>query len=282
SAPPPAPATPPAAAPAPAPAPTVTPQNARLKEKLAEGDRALREKGFAAAIVAYGNAAKLDPKSEEALFKLGVAYALAGNHKVAILKWEQVLKLNPGNEAARRNIERAKKKLSSGPEVKDKPVEPAPPPRPTAAARPELPAAKPAATEPPPAAPPPAPAAAASSADFEKFMGQAEAAKRKGDAAAVLEAVDQALSIRQDEKALLLRGEALVILKRYAEAKYAFGKVLAINQNLAAPLFGLGEASRLAGDVDRAKYYFKLYAGSKASDVNPALVKKAEEYLASH
>lgn len=279
--PPPVPTTPPAAVSAPALATAVTAQNARVKEKLAEGDRALREKSFHSAITAYGSAAQLDPKSEEAVFKLGVAYALAGNHKVAILKWEQVLKLNPGNDAARRNIERAKKKLAPESAKEGKPVEPAPPPRSAAAARPELPAAKPAASEPPPAAPP-APAPAASPADFDRFIAEAEAAKRKGDAAAVLEAVDRALAIRQDEKALLLRGEALVILKRYAEAKYAFGKVLAVNQNLAAPLFGLGEASRLAGDVDRAKYYFKLYAASKAPDVNPALVKKAEEYLASH
>ena len=44
----------------------------------------------------HAHATQLDPKNEEALFKLGVAYAYSGNYKVAVFKWEQVLKINQG------------------------------------------------------------------------------------------------------------------------------------------------------------------------------------------
>jgi tetratricopeptide (TPR) repeat protein len=111
-------------------------------------------------------------------------------------------------------------------------------------------------------------------------MAKADEHKRKGNAAGVLAAVDRALSLKQDEQALLLRGEALVVLKRYSEAKYAFAKVMALNPNLASPIYGLGEACRLAGENDRAKYYFKMYVRSKAPDVSASLVKKAEAVLA--
>jgi ribosome-binding factor A len=54
---------------------------------------------------------------------------------------------------------------------------------------------------------------------------------------------------------------------------------MSLNQALAAPLFGLGEACRLSGDMERAKYYFKMYVNSRADDVTPALVEKAKGFL---
>ena len=100
-----------------------------------------------------------------------------------------------------------------------------------------------------------------------------------GDAKGVLKAVDKALYKKDDAQAFLLRGEALVILKRYSEAKRAFSKAMVQNPNLAAPFYGLGETSRLSGDMDRARYYFKMYVRSKAKDTSPAKIKKAELYL---
>jgi tetratricopeptide (TPR) repeat protein len=41
----------------------------------------------------------------------GVNYYMNGLYKEAITEWEEVLKLDPGNESAKVNIERAKKRL---------------------------------------------------------------------------------------------------------------------------------------------------------------------------
>jgi tetratricopeptide (TPR) repeat protein len=254
--------------------------NDKVQALLKEGDGYFKQKSFAQAISSYTHATQLDPKNEEGLFKLGVAYAYSGNYKVAVFKWEQVLKINPNNETAKRNIERARDKIKndSAPPAAPKPA-PAPAPGPASPPNPGPSAAAPAPVAdkapPAPAAPPPA-----AGESFESLLAKAEQQKAKGDAAAVLDAVDKALAIKSDEKALLLRGEALVILKRFSEAKYAFAKVMAMNQNSGAAIYGLGEACRLSGDQERAKYYFKLYVRSKAPDVHPNLVKKAEAFIA--
>ncbi len=239
-------------------------------KKIEEGDTYFKQKAFAKAIAAYTHATQLSRNNEQALFKLGTAYAFAGNLRVAIYKWKQVLKLNPDNTAAKRNLEKAEAKLAPAPPPKAAPVEK------TKAA--PKPAAAPA--EPKPKAAPVAAKAAPRPGSFEAWVAQAEAAKKKGDARAVLDAAEKALKVKPDAEVAILRGEALVVLKRYPEAKNAFLKAMKINPNLAAPFYGLGEACRLNGEKERARYYFKMYIHSKAKDVKQSLVQRANAFLA--
>jgi tetratricopeptide (TPR) repeat protein len=245
---------------------TASTGNQRVKKLMAEGDAHFRKKSFSRAIAKYTHATQLAPSDEEALFKLGMAYAMGGNYKIAIFKWKKVLKLNPNNESAKRNIERAKAKVSGGSAPKKAAAKPEPKPAPKKVVKTQPP--KKAVVTPP-----------SKGASFEALMAWARQMKKKGDAKGVLKAVDKALNKKDDAQAFLLRGEALVILKRYSEAKRAFSKAMVQNPNLAAPFYGLGETSRLSGDKDRARYYFKMYVRSKAKDVSPAKIKKAELYL---
>ncbi|MBN2496856.1 MAG: tetratricopeptide repeat protein, partial [Deltaproteobacteria bacterium] len=231
----------------------------KLAKLLAEGDAEFQKKAFSRAISSYTHAAQLDPKSEEALFKLGVAYAMTGNYNVAIYKWQRVLEINPANKAARNNIERARAKMQGGP-----PQPPSPAPK-------VLPA--------PPEKKPEPETSAKGDSSFEAHMARARQLKSQGDAKGVLESVDRALKQKSDPAALILKGEALVVLKRYGEAKRTFSKAMVLDPNLAAPFFGLGETCRLAGDADRARYYFKMYVRSKAKDKVPAQVEQAQKFI---
>ena len=121
--------------------------------------------------------------------------------------------------------------------------------------------------------------AASKPGSFESWVAQAETAKKNGDAKGVLAATDKALGMKADASVAMLRGEALVVLKRYSDAKEAFSKAMVMNSDLAGPFYGLGEACRLNGEKERAKYYFKLYIRSKAKDVKPSLVKRANTFL---
>jgi tetratricopeptide (TPR) repeat protein len=219
----------------------------RVAKLLSQGDAFFRKKSFSKAIAAYTHATQLDERNEEALFKLGMAYALSGNYKVAVFKWKKVLEINPHNASALRNIERAKTKFGGTTTPPKAATVPVRQPKPTG---------------------------------YEAYMARARQLKRKGDAQGVLEAASKALKVKKDDAhALLLRGEALVILRRYAEAKRAFSAAMIADASLSAPLYGLGEASRLAGDKDRAKYYFKMYLQSKAKDISQAKLKKVKAFL---
>jgi tetratricopeptide (TPR) repeat protein len=258
----PKPAPKPVAKPAPKPAVKPAPRVAAAKrpstgERVArlvkEGDTHFKQKSFSRAIAAYTHATQLDPRNEEALFKLGVAYAMSGNYKVAVYKWKQVLRINPKNTSARRNIERAEQKLGIAGAKKPE----AAAPEPSRSGRP----------------------AVAAKDDFEALMALARQYKRKGKAKKVLQTVNKALKVKQDAQALMLKGEALVVLRRYGEAKRAFSKTMVMDPNLAGPFYGLGEACRLSGDKQRARYYFQMYVKSNAPDVRPALVNRAKAFL---
>jgi tetratricopeptide (TPR) repeat protein len=243
--------------PAPAPklvAPTKKPTiQARADKLVGDGDAHFKRKSFSRAIAAYTHATQLDPRNEEALFKLGVAYALSGNYKVAVYKWKQVLRINPNNKSARRNIERASRKLGGSTTT----------------------SSAPAAREPSRAGRP----AVSTKNDFEALMALARQYKKKGQAKKVLRTINLALKVKRDAQALMLKGEALVILRRYGKAKRAFSKTMVMDPNLAGPFYGLGEACRLSGDQQRARYYFQMYVKSNASDVRPSLVNRAKSFL---
>lgn len=218
---------------------TATAAAGRVRRLIAAGDDQFKQKSFARAIDSYSRASKLAPRNEEALFKLGMAYALSGNYQVAIYKWRQVLKINPSNKSARRNIERAQNMLARG-------------------------------------------SAAKTPAPQQVVITTAEARRLLADGQA-----DQALQVTKkllkkqgrDVEVLLLHGQVLLRLKKYAAAKRTFSRAMIADPNRAEPFFGLGEACRLAGDKERARYYFRMYLRSRAEDVDPRKVKRAQAYL---
>ena len=222
-----------------------------MEKLVKEGDAHFKQKSFSRAIASYTHATQLDPRHEEALFKLGVAYAMSGNYKVAVYKWKQVLKINPNNISAKRNIERAEGKLGGAGSPAT--ITSAP----SRAGRPVM----------------------AKATDFESLMALARQYKKQGKAKKVLKTVNKALKLKQDAGAFMLKGEALVVLRRYGKAKQAFSRTMVLDPNLAAPFYGLGEACRLSGDQKRARYYFQMYIKSNAPDVRPALVNRAKEFL---
>ena len=249
--PPPRPAPKPKPAPRVATAPKKPSKRERVEQLVKQGDAQFKQRSFSRAIASYTHATQLDPRHEEALFKLGVAYAMSGNYKVAVFKWKQVLKINPNNKSALRNIQRAEQKLGgAGSPAKISSA-------PSRAGRP----------------------AVAKKTDFESLMALARQYKKKGKAKKVLRTVNKALKIKQDAQAFMLKGEALVVLRRYGEAKRAFSRTMVLDPNLAAPFYGLGEACRLSGDKKRARYYFQMYVKSNAPDVRPALVGRAKAFL---
>ncbi len=235
----------------------LTPDQRKALKEIEQGDSLFKQRSFAKAIAKYTHATMLDNNNEQALFKLATAYAYAGNMRVAIYKWKQVLKLNPNNKAAARNIQRAEAKLAKGSH-----------PAPASKAKQVNDKHAKAVAKPKPGS-------------FDEWVAKAQAAKKRGDAKGVLKAANAALRIRQDASVTLLKGEALVILKRFGEAKKAFSRAMILDPNLAAPFYGLGEACRLTGEKDRAKYYFKMYVLSKAKDVKPSLVKRARNFLSN-
>jgi len=51
---------------------------------------------------------RIKPDFTEALYNRGLAYATKGDLDKALADWEEVLRINPNNTDAKRNIERAR------------------------------------------------------------------------------------------------------------------------------------------------------------------------------
>jgi Tetratricopeptide repeat. len=86
----------------------------QVRALINDGDAAFQKKNFYLAITHFLHASQLDPNNEEALYKLGLSYALSKNHQMAVFKWQKVLAINPANEMARRNIAIAEQNLKGG------------------------------------------------------------------------------------------------------------------------------------------------------------------------
>jgi tetratricopeptide (TPR) repeat protein len=217
------------------------------QEAIKEGDGHFKQKAFNKAILAYAKACQFQPKTEEALFKLAVAYATAKNYRAGIDKWKEVLAINPNNTSARRNIERAQARMAkSASSVR------------TSTKTKKL---------------------KSGSSSFGTWAKKAMKARRAGDAVTVLAATQKALKIKKDVSMIILKAEALAKLRHFPEAKNAFSEAMVLNPNLAAPFFGLGEIYRLRGDKERARYYYKMYLRSEARDVKPSQSKRAQTFL---
>jgi len=234
-----------------------------VRRQIDIADGRMKAKDYSGAISAYQNALQIDPSASEAYYKLGYAHALGGHLDLAVQAWEQVLRLDPTNEGAKKNLEVAKKKLAS-----------------------QAPAASP-----PPAAAapsPPAYAAAAPRAPSRAELRQSRIAYEDGVKLIGQRSYEQAVaalksSIEADPSlsvAHVALGSALVGLRRYEEAVAEYERALALNQQLASPLFGLGEANRALGQNRRAAVYYQRYADSNSRDADPRLQQEARAWAA--
>ncbi len=102
--------------PVPEPAPEVFPPTGskQVRDLINDGDVAFQKNNFILAITRYLHASQLDPNNEEALYKLGLSYALSKNPQMAIFKWQKVLNINPNNTLAKRNMAIAVQNLKGG------------------------------------------------------------------------------------------------------------------------------------------------------------------------
>lgn len=226
----------PAAAAAPIAAPQAT--SDVTAASLAAGDQALEQHRVSDAIRAYQDAVVRAPRDGIARFKLGTAYAQANYFPQAIEQWQQVLQLDPNNQGARDNIQRAQARLSTAQQAA---AAPAPVSVPTDRAE----------------------AQRQSRADYEQAVGLISQ-RRYQDAVTQLTAatvLDPSFSV-----AYVARGSAYVGLGRYQDAVQEYLKGLSLNGNQASPLFGLGEAYRGLGDRPRAAKYYQECADSQAPD----------------
>lgn len=80
---------------------------------LAKADRAYGEKNLKRAAQLYRAASQKDGQGVEALYKLGVVQALLGDLPGAVASWQRVLERDPSMKLAQENITRARAKLDA-------------------------------------------------------------------------------------------------------------------------------------------------------------------------
>jgi tetratricopeptide (TPR) repeat protein len=80
---------------------------------LAKADRAYTEKNLKRAAQLYRAASRKDSEGVEALYKLGVVQALQGDLPGAVASWQRVLDRDPSMKLAKDNITRARAKLDA-------------------------------------------------------------------------------------------------------------------------------------------------------------------------
>jgi S1-C subfamily serine protease len=179
---------------------------------LARGD-ALLAQNPRDALYAYQDAVRADPNSAKAHFKVGIAYAQLGYFSQAIDAWNRVLKIDPGNQGARDNIQKAQAR--GGVDSQTAEVQ----------------------------------AARASREFVKQNYDQAMAFIHLRRYAEAATALTSALLVEPESSELLVaRGAAMVGLDRFQAAVQDYLHGLSINSNQAAPFFGLGEAYRGMGD----------------------------------
>jgi tetratricopeptide (TPR) repeat protein len=224
------------------------------RERIGEGDRLLRERSYRAAAFAFQDAVNADPTSVEALFKLGNAYAVLGQYRQAIGRWEQARALT-GDEAVKKsaadNILRAEQKsVEQGG-------------RSPQAAGLGLGAG-------------PVSEAARARARQSYEAGVAHVGRREFPAA--LRRLSESIRLEPTlAVAFVARGSAQVGLRRYTEAAADYQHALQLAPELAAPLYGLAESYRALGRLAEARQYYARYAASRGSDVRPELQEEARQ-----
>lgn len=244
-----------AGAPATAPQPPIAPPPAApVARKLAEGDRLMEEKKYRDASFAYQDAVYADRNNVEAIFKLGGAFAVLGYHIDAIDCWSKVPSLTSDpavRKSAEDNISRARAKITQLTGLTSQPNQ-----------------------GPPPGPPNVDPARAQARSAYEQGVRQIDALDYNGAMQSLTRAIQLEPSLAV---AYAARGSANIGLRRYPEALADYESALRLDENMASPLYGLGEACRALGRLTDARQYYERYAASSAVDARPELQREARE-----
>ncbi len=230
-----------------------SPEAALVSHQIAEGDRLMQEKKYRPASFAYSDAVISDPKNVEALFKLGNADAVLGYYTQAIEAWNKVVQLTNDadvRKSAQDNIANAHKKMT---EVSVSPLQQAPTPSPLT---------------------PVDPSRAQARSAYEQGVKQVNAR----DYGAALQSLTQAIQLEPRlAMAYIARGSANLGMKRYPEAVSDYQSALRLDGNLAAPLYGLGEAFQAMGRAADARQFFEKYATSTSTDATADRQREARQ-----
>ncbi len=230
------------------------PDPATSAKKMAEGDAWLRQNKAREALFAYQDAVAADPKSPDALFRVGLAYAHLGYFPEAIQRWQKVID-DPTSSAelrqrARTNLDKAREKLAGKGSS---------------------------AIPPPTAAAPTTPPSDALVLGKQKY-DEANALYVQRKYADAIGLYDLALKLRPGwANAHVGRGNALLGAGKAALAKVDFEQATALAPGSAAPLFGLAMASERLGETAKAKALYGRYAASTAPDATADLKKRAAD-----
>jgi len=109
-----------------------------------------------------------------------------------------------------------------------------------------------------------------------EFLRQAQAAHAQRDLKTALAAASEAVKANPElVDAHLLAGEIHLEQKSGVRALDAYQKALVVDGDLAAPLYGIGRAYELLGEVRAARHHYKLYVDSAGADVDAAKKKDA-------
>lgn len=231
--------------------PLARPSSVSAAAEIAEGDRLMGEKKYRAASFSYLDAAKADPGSEEALFKLGNCLAVLGYYVQAVERWNEVAQLTNSplvQRMAQDNVARAEAKIA---ELSM-----------TASAK---------------AAPPPPSVDSVRTlarAAYEQGVSQV----RDREFASAVQSLNRAIELDPGLAiAFAARGSAQVGLRHYSEAAADYESALRLDAGMASPLYGLGEALGAMGRDVAARQYYERYACSTAADVRPDLQHEARQ-----
>jgi tetratricopeptide (TPR) repeat protein len=230
--------------------------------RVKEGDRYLQQKQFSDAMSSYQDAISLDDQCTSAFLRMGLTYANQGRFQDAIGQWEHVQQIDPNDKYAPGYIAKAKARLATA----------------AAAA----------------SAPPAAPVIVAAAPATARTVSPEDDAASK-------DAYRRALQLMKEQKyqdslgelataidknpgyvnAYVARGGAYFGLRNFSAAVADYQKSLAINGNIATPLFGLAKAFDKQGDKAQSCDAFRKYLASTAPDVQPKLKAQAQQAIAA-
>lgn len=235
---------------------TATVTNDPAYEIVKEADGHLANGNYRLAISTYRDALIKNPNSIQAHYNLGIALAKIDRLEQAIAEWEKVLQLDPNNAGAKENINRAQAKLSG------KSTAPANQAAPAVAQQ----------TQPP--------KQETQLSPIDDLLAKANKANSTGDYATAIKYIDELMVIKKDvAEAYVIKGDALLGMAKYLDAINEYKKSLAINPQLANPLFGMAESYRLLAKTDMAIQYYKLFLNSTAQDKAKWRIERASKML---
>ncbi|MCX7957779.1 MAG: tetratricopeptide repeat protein [Deltaproteobacteria bacterium] len=229
-------------------------------EIIKEADGHLANGNYRLAISTYRDALIKNPNSIQAHYNLGIALAKVERYEQAIAEWEKVLQLDPSNSGAQENINRAKAKLSGASSTVS-------PSASVTQARPSQQSTEQPQTQVSP---------------VDDLLAKANKANSAGDYASAIKYIDELMVIKKDvADAYVVKGDALLGMAKYLDAINEYKKALALNPQLANPLFGMAESYRLLAKTDMAIQYYKLFLNSPAPDKAKWRIERASKMLKS-